>query len=96
MKEGKNEAMDAFERRITDHAVAVEVWKGAKRYAELLKAKPDQSPKYGQGWLNHERTIRMFAADRGIRIDAEGDGQTMTAVVMPLRIVESIRKDMPE
>lgn len=41
-------------------------------------------------------TIRMFAANRGIRIDAEGDGQTMTAVVMPLKIVESIRKDMPE
>ena len=35
-------------------------------------------------------TMRLFGADTGMRIDAEADGQIMTAVVMPMRIVEEV------
>ncbi len=35
-------------------------------------------------------TMRLFASDRGVRIDAECDGQHMTAVVMPQKIVEAV------
>ena len=38
-------------------------------------------------------TIRMFDSTGGMRIDAERDGQTMTAVVMPMRIVENVGKE---
>ena len=40
-----------------------------------------------QGFLG-TLTMRLYAALRGVRIDAEADGQKMTAVVMPLRQVE--------
>ena len=35
-------------------------------------------------------TLRLFSALRGVRIDAESEGQKMTAVVMPLRMVEEV------
>lgn len=33
--------------------------------------------------------IRLYGPDKGIRFDAEGDGQEITAVLMPMRSVES-------
>ena len=35
-------------------------------------------------------TMRLFSALRGVRIDAEANGQIMTAVVMPLRQIEEV------
>ena len=35
-------------------------------------------------------TIRIYTALQGVRIDAQADGQKMTAVVMPLRQVEDV------
>lgn len=34
-------------------------------------------------------SIRLYGPDKGVRIDAEACGQKMTAVVMPLRMVEA-------
>jgi hypothetical protein len=43
----------------------------------------------GEGSEGAPITIRLFGPERGIRIDAEScDGQKMTAVVMPRRMVE--------
>lgn len=53
--EGKNEAMDAFERKILTHDLAVEVYRGAKAYAAKCAADPECTMKYGQGWINRER-----------------------------------------
>lgn len=36
-------------------------------------------------------TLRLFNASKGMRIDAELDGQKMTAVVMPTRLVEEVQ-----
>jgi hypothetical protein len=41
-------------------------------------------------------TIRLFGANQGARIDAERDGQVMTAVVMPMRIVEQVKTEIAE
>ncbi len=53
--DGMNEGMDAFERRVTTHELAVHVYKGAQRYAALFAAQPDMKLKYAQGWINNER-----------------------------------------
>ena len=63
--EGMNPAMDAFERRVQDHDLAVEMYRAAKRYAAKLAADPTAKPKYGQGWINEERwtdeTVHLVA-----------------------------------
>lgn len=53
--DGMNPAMDAFERRIHDHGVAVELYKAAKRYRDKVSADPTSKVKYAQGWINDER-----------------------------------------
>jgi hypothetical protein len=53
--EGMNPAMDAFERRVQDHDLAVEMYRAAKRYAAKLAADSTAKPKYAQGWINEER-----------------------------------------
>lgn len=53
--DGMNEGMDAFERRVTDHDLAVVIWKGAKAYAAKCAADPTVKVKFAQGWINSER-----------------------------------------
>lgn len=57
--EAKNEAMDAFERRVNDRETALAVYAGAKRYSAKvvmrLQTTPTFTAKYAQGWLNNER-----------------------------------------
>lgn len=54
-REGKNPAMDAFERKIQTRDVAVLAYKGAGRYADKCHADPTIKIKYAQGWINDER-----------------------------------------
>jgi uncharacterized short protein YbdD (DUF466 family) len=56
---GMNPAMDAFERKVHDRELALELYHGAKRYRAYIEQKkltrPDTSVKYAQGWINEER-----------------------------------------
>lgn len=52
---GVNRAMDAFERKVLTHDLAVQVYRGAKSYAAKCEADPELKMKYGQGWINEER-----------------------------------------
>jgi hypothetical protein len=54
-KDGETPGMDAFERRVHDHDLAQEIWKGAKRYAAKYAADPTIRLKYFSGWLTEER-----------------------------------------
>jgi hypothetical protein len=54
-EDGKLGGMDAYERRVTDHDLAVLVYKGAKRYRAKCDADPTMSVKFLQGWINDER-----------------------------------------
>ena len=57
--EGMKPAMDAFERRVRDRETAIDVFKGAVRYAKQIAAQvaAGETPKvkYAQGWINDER-----------------------------------------
>ncbi|MSS84516.1 hypothetical protein FYJ24_07005 [Actinomycetaceae bacterium WB03_NA08] len=54
VKRGKTEARDAF-INARSRADLETLTAGADRYAAWLKANPDRSPKYAQGWLNKDR-----------------------------------------
>ena len=53
--DGKLEGMDAYERRVHDHDLAVKMYKGAKQYASKCAADPSLKVKYLQGWISGER-----------------------------------------
>ena len=53
--EGKNRAMDAFERKVTKRDTAVLAFRGAEAYAAKARADPTLKLKWGQGWINEER-----------------------------------------
>ena len=53
--EGMNDGMDAYERRVLDHGLALEIHAGAKKYAARSATDPTMKLKYFQGWLNSER-----------------------------------------
>lgn len=65
--DGMNRGMDAFERRVQDHELAVAMYKTAKRYgaqiAEKRKTEPDAPCKFAQGWINDERWTDEAAPD---------------------------------
>jgi len=54
-RDGMNAGMDAFERRVETRELAVEVFRGAQRYAKQYAADPTMKLKYPQGWINGER-----------------------------------------
>jgi hypothetical protein len=53
--EGKRACMDVFEVLVRSRSLAVEIYRGAKKYAAYVEANPDTKMKWGQGWLNEER-----------------------------------------
>jgi hypothetical protein len=57
--EGMNPALDAYERKVHTRDLAVEIYNGARRYAEEIMRRrmsdPSTPVKYAQGWLNDER-----------------------------------------
>jgi hypothetical protein len=60
--EGMNEAMDAFDRKITTREIAVAAYHGAQRYrarieADIAAGREPPKLKYGQGWINRERWL---------------------------------------
>lgn len=55
--DGMNEGMNAFEIRVKDHELAVQVWKGAKSYRAKCDADPTIKVKFAQGWINSERWL---------------------------------------
>ncbi len=55
--DAKQAGMDAFEKRIKDHDLAVTVWKGAKQYAVRAAAKPDMELAHPATWINGERWL---------------------------------------
>lgn len=54
-KDGEKPAIQVYSRVVTTYELAVEVYKGAKRYAARITADPTAKVKYAQGWLNDER-----------------------------------------
>ena len=58
-KKGVKEGAEAFERKVTPdaagHALAQEIYRGAKEYAALCNADSAIKPKWMQGWINEER-----------------------------------------
>jgi hypothetical protein len=55
--DGMNEGINAFEIRVKDHDLAVQVWKGAKSYRAKCDADPTIKVKFAQGWINSERWL---------------------------------------
>jgi hypothetical protein len=53
--EGKRDAMDAYERIVTTHEIAAEIYKAAQKYAARIAADPTAKVKWAQGWLNGQR-----------------------------------------
>jgi hypothetical protein len=47
--------MDAYERRVKERALALEIHAGAKRYKAKIAADPTAKVKFLQGWINDER-----------------------------------------
>lgn len=54
-KDGKNAAINAYERIVHEYELAKLVYRGAKAYAAKCAANPNVSVKMAQGWLNGER-----------------------------------------
>jgi hypothetical protein len=50
-----NEAINAYERKITTRELAEKAWRGAKAYRAKVEADPTTRLKFGQGWINSER-----------------------------------------
>ena len=55
--DGKLAGMDTYERRVDNHDLAVELYRGAKRYRAKCDADPTIKIKFLQGWINEERWI---------------------------------------
>ncbi len=53
--DGKQGAMDAFDRKVTSLELWDKVLAGAVRYRKKTDANPEIALKYGQGWINGER-----------------------------------------
>ena len=53
--DGKLPGMDAYERRVKERELALEVHAGAKRYSAKIAADPTIRVKFLQGWINDER-----------------------------------------
>jgi hypothetical protein len=53
--DGKLPGMDAYERRVKERELALEVHAGAKRYKAKIDADPTIKVKFLQGWINDER-----------------------------------------
>lgn len=49
------EGLEAFDRIVTTRELALDVYRGAQRYAAFAAAQPGMKFKYAQGWLNGER-----------------------------------------
>jgi hypothetical protein len=47
--------MDAYELRVKEREMALEVHSGAKKYAAKIAADPTIKVKFLQGWINDER-----------------------------------------
>jgi len=53
--DGKLPGMDAYERRVKERVLALEIHAGAKRYKAKIAADPTIKVKFLQGWINDER-----------------------------------------
>ncbi len=56
-RDGMNKGMDAFEVRVHDHNLAVEIYKAAKSYRAKCESDPSIKVKFPQGWINSERWL---------------------------------------
>lgn len=53
--DGMKAGLDTFERKVHTRELAVEIFRGAERYAQQVAADPEMKLKYAQGWINGER-----------------------------------------
>ena len=71
-RDGMKAGLETFERMVHTRELAVEIFKGAERYAAKSKADPTMKLKYLQGWLNDERwrdanQIPLQAVDKNVQ-----------------------------
>lgn len=76
-RDGMKAGLDAFERRVHDRDLAVEIFHGAEKYAAKAKADPTMKLKYLQGWLNDER----WKDENVIQANGTGKGSTVQRAI---------------
>lgn len=74
-RDGKQEAMNAFELQVVSAETWAAVFAGAKRYAEKSAADPEMRMKFAQGWLNDHRWEDEPAAPNGALVPFPARGQ---------------------
>lgn len=79
--QGSREGLEAFAAKVTTRDLAIEVYRGAQRYAALAAAQPDMKLKHPQGWINGERwNDECVIPKLALTVHQERNQQTLSAM----------------